>query len=223
MVNTNLVIIGSRSRPANAVRAFDALKKVSKISDFALIINEDQKDLYPEIDGITTHVVDSHHGVNGKFNTIVPQYLDKYETITGIDDDCLVQTPGWDAIITAPIKERGYGISYGNDGMQSSSLPTKVTISSNILKSLGFFSPRVLKHSFCDDFWKMLGESLNALDYFENVNMEHLHWANGKAPMDETYELNTREQYLKDKEAYSLYLRDEFHLDVWRTQEALGL
>ncbi len=64
-------------------------------------------------------------------------------------------------------------------------------------------------------------------DYIEDLNMEFVFSKNIKRKanmlMDETYELNTREQYLKDKEAYSLYLRDEFHLDVWRTQEALGL
>jgi len=222
-MNPNLVMIGTRSRPHNAIRAFEALKNMSVESDFLIIINEDQEDLYPEIEGVKREIVPTPFGPNEKGNYVVHRYWDLYSTITGIDDDCLVQTPGWDAIITAPIKERGYGISYGNDGMQSSSLPTKVTISSNILKSLGFFSPRVLKHSFCDDFWKMLGESLNALDYFENVNMEHLHWANGKAPMDETYELNTNEQYKKDRDAYSLYLRDEFHLDIWRIQKELGL
>lgn len=222
-MNSNLVMIGTRSRPHNVIRAFEALKEVSVESDFLMIINEDQQDLYPEIDGVMREVVPTPLGANEKGNYVVPKYWDSYLTISGIDDDCLVQTPGWDAIITAPIKERGYGISYGNDNIQGSKLPTKVTISSNILKALGFFAPTVLKHSFCDNFWKTLGESLGALDYFDDVNMEHLHWSTGKAPKDEIYELNTIELFNRDQEAYRLYLNDDFNLDLQRVREALGL
>lgn len=223
MANTNLVIIGSRSRPHNVERAFDALKKVSKISDFVLIINEDQKDLYPAIDDVTTEVVPSHHGVNGKFNTIVPKYLDKYETITGIDDDCLVQTDGWDEILYEPIKRIGYGISYGNDGIQGQMLPTKVMISTNITKTLGYWCPPKLFHSFADDFWKLIGEFIGSLHYFRDVNMEHLHWMNGKAPMDETYATNTPQKAQKDKYEYGEYLKNQLYADIDKLNEAFGL
>lgn len=220
---SNLVVIGTRSRPDNAVRAFSALKKVSSISDFAMIINEDQADLYPKIDGVTTHVVESHHGVNGKFNAVIPEYLDRYETITGIDDDCLVQTQDWDAILSEPIKKIGFGISYGNDGMQGQLLPTKVMISTNITKALGFWCPPALFHSFADNFWKYLGESIGSLHYFRDVNMEHLHWMNGKAPKDTTYESNTKDLFLKDKNAYNAYLRNDFALDIARLKTNLGI
>ena len=220
---SNLVVIGTRSRPDNAVRAFSALKKVSEISDFAMIINQDQVDLYPKIDGVTTHVVESHHGVNGKFNAVIPEYLDQYETITGIDDDCLVQTQGWDVTLSEPIKKIGFGISYGNDGIQGQLLPTKVMISTNITKALGFWCPPVLFHSFADNFWKYLGESIGSLHYFRDVNMEHLHWINGKAPKDKTYENNTKDLFLKDKEAYSAYLRNDFALDIARLKTNLGI
>jgi hypothetical protein len=222
-MNPNLVIIGTRSRPDNAIRAFQALKKTSIESDFLIVINEDQQELYPEINGVQREVVPTSFGANEKGNHVVHKYWDSYKTITGIDDDCLVQTTGWDAIITAPIKQRGYGISYGNDGMQGSKIPTKVTISSNIVKSLGFFSPPILKHSFCDNFWKILGESLNALDYFKDVNMEHLHWINGKAPKDKTYEMNTKELFIKDKKSYFNYIENDFEKDLMRVKKDLGL
>lgn len=188
-----------------------------------MIINEDQVDLYPKIYGVKTEVVASHHGVNGKFNTVVPKYLDQYKTITGIDDDCLVQTDGWDEILSEPIKRIGYGISYGNDGIQGQLLPTKVMISTNITKALGFWCPPVLFHSYADDFWKLIGESINSLHYFRDVNMEHLHWLNGKAPMDETYQSNTAEQTQQDKHAYGLYLRDNYYPDLEKLEKALGI
>lgn len=217
---TNLVMIGSRSRPDNAVRAFNQLRKVSAISDFVLTINEDQADLYPEIDGVTTEVVANGLGANGKANAIIHKYWDKYQTITGIDDDCLVQTQGWDEILQAPIQRIGHGISYGNDGIQGEKLPTKVMISSNIVKALGFFAPPPLFHSFADNFWKRLGRYLNSLHYFDDVNMEHLHWLNGKADKDETYE-SSQERYERDKIAYQKYILKDFEKDLKRVRDSL--
>ena len=179
--------------------------------------------MYPEIDGVTIHVVDSHHGVNGKFNSIISQYLDKYETITGIDDDCLVQTDGWDEILYEPIKEIGYGISYGNDGLQGELLPTKVMISTNITKSLGFWCPTTLFHSYADNFWKRIGQDIDSLHYFNDVNMEHLHWINGKAPKDETYESNTDELFFQDRSAYNIYLENNLPSDVIKLKDDLGI
>lgn len=223
MANTNLTLIGTRSRPHNAVRAFDALKKNSTISDFVMIINEDQADMYPDIDGVTTEVVANGLGCNGKANAIMDKYVDRYETISGIDDDTVVQTKGWDAILCEPIKRIGYGVSYGNDGLRGADLPTKVTISTNIIKALGFYAPPVLFHSYADNFWKKMGETIGSIHYFENVNLEHLHWTNGKAVKDETYDSNTPELMNIDRIAYDDYIQNQFDLDMARLKEALGL
>jgi hypothetical protein len=53
--------------------------------------------------------------------------------------------------------------------------------------------------------------------------MEHLHWINGKAPKDTTYESNTKDLFLKDKNAYSAYLRNDFALDIARLKTNLGI
>jgi hypothetical protein len=223
MTNTNLIIIGTRSRPHLAVRAFDALKEVSEISDFVMIINEDQVDLYPQIDGVTTEVVANDLGCNGKGNAVVHKYWDKYKTISGIDDDTIVRTQGWDKILYQPIKDIGYGVSYGNDGIQGEMLPTKVTISTNIIKALGFWAPPVLFHSFADDFWKKMGQTIGSLHYFEDVSLEHLHWSNNKSQQDETYKSNTPELVASDSRAYSEYISTQFDLDMVRLRESLGL
>jgi hypothetical protein len=223
MTNTNLIIIGTRSRPHLAVRAFDALKEVSEISDFVMIINEDQVDLYPQIDGVTTEVVANDLGCNGKGNAVVHKYWDKYKTISGIDDDTIVRTQGWDKILYQPIKDIGYGVSYGNDGIQGEMLPTKVTISTNIVKALGFWAPPTLFHSFADDFWKKMGQTIGSLHYFEDVSLEHLHWSNQKSQYDETYKSNTPELVASDGRAYSDYINTQFDLDMVRLRESLGL
>jgi hypothetical protein len=208
-------MIGTRNRPHNAVRAFDQLKKVSVESDFLMIINEDQEELYPTIPGVMREVVPSEFGSIAKGNHVIHKYWDSYFTISGIDDDCMVTTQGWDSLLAAPIKERGFGVAYGNDTMQGENLPTKVMISTNILRSLGFFAPPVLKHLFADNFWKALGTELGGLDYFPEVMMEHWHYMNGKAPHDENYaEIYASGETENSLLAFETYMKDSFSNDI---------
>lgn len=221
--NSNLVMIGTRNRPHNAIRAFEQLKKVSVESDFLIIINEDQIDLYPEIEGVIREVAPSDYWDVAKGNHIVHKYWDSYETITGIDDDCMVTTQSWDSLLAAPIKARGYGLAYGNDTIQGKELPTKVMISTNIIKGLGFFAPPVLKHLFADNFWKALGTELGALDYFPDVIMEHWHYINGKAPKDDLYdEIYAAGEMESAQIAFDTYMRDCFSADIAKLLNELG-
>lgn len=220
--NPNLVIMATRDRPHNAIRAFDQLRQVSVESDFLMIINADQVDLYPTIPGVELAVVPNGLGANGKANHILEGYWDDYKTITGIDDDCMVTTQGWDAILAEPIKARGYGLSYGDDLIQGENLPTKVMISTNILKTLGFWAPPSLFHLYCDNFWKSLGQALDALDYFPGVKMEHWHHLNGKAPIDDLYRSTyAHEAISRDTAAWRAYMTNDFNADVEKIKASL--
>lgn len=230
MSSPNLVMIGTRDRPHNAIRAFEQLKEVSVESDFLIIINEDQQDLYSAFSGydlelsyVMREVVPSELGCIGKANHILPKYWDSYQTITGIDDDCMVTTHAWDMLLALPIEERGYGISYGNDTMQGQNLPTKVMISTNILKVLGFWAPTSLFHLYADNFWKALGTELGSLNYFSDVMMEHWHYLNGKAPQDDLYRsIYAPGEMEKANEAFTTYIKDEFAGDIERVKAALS-
>lgn len=226
-MNQNLVIVGSRGRPANVVRAFEHIKKHSVESDFMLIINEDQDDIYPQIDGVERLVVPAELGTTStaKVNYLATlDYIDKYSTITGVDDDVIVATPEWDAYLTFPLKQKGYGLSYGNDTIQGQRLPTKWTLTSNIIKALGFVAPPGLIHLFVDNFLGMVGASLQASFYFEDVILEHHHFINGKAEMDDTYkENNTQEVWDHDRKVFQDYLLKQFEIDMVRVKKALGI
>lgn len=221
-MNPNLVIIATRDRPHNAVRAFEQLRKVSVESDFLMIINEDQVDLYPAIPGVELTVVPSELGCLGKANHILEGYWDDYKTITGLDDDCMITTDGWDSILAAPIKSRGYGLAYGDDLIQGRNLPTKVMISTNILKAMGFWAPPTFFHLYADNFWKALGQALDALDYFHDVKTEHWHHLNGKAPIDELYKsAYTPDAIGRDRSAFDNYMRDDFDRDIEKIKASI--
>ena len=212
-MNTNLVIIPARGRPDKAEFAFYELKRFSKISDFMIGLDDDDADNYPEIDGVIRGV-NPRLKMNGTLNLLATKYADKYETITFMGDDHVVRTDGWDEKLYEPIKNRGFGISYGNDLFQGENLPTMVMMSTNIIKELGFMAPPKLIHLFMDNFWKVFGQVLGCLDYKGDVIIEHMHYMAGKSKVDAQYqEVNSSDvsghDALAFKEYAETYLKDD--------------
>jgi len=213
-MNTNLVIIPARGRPDKAQVAFDALKELSKISDFLIGLDDDDADNYPEIEGVIREV-NPRLRMNGTLNLLVKKYQDKYKTITFMGDDHIVRTENWDGLLYQGIKERGYGISYANDLFQGANLPTMVMMSTNISKSLGFFAPRRLIHLYMDNFWKLFGQITDCLEYHPDVIVEHMHFMAGKSALDAGYEeVNSSEISNHDAEVFKEYCTYELKDDA---------
>lgn len=221
-MNTNLVIIPARGRPDKAATAFDALKKLSKISDFMIGLDDDDADNYPEIDGVIREI-NPRLKMNGTLNLLVSKYQDNYETITFMGDDHLVRTDGWDEMLYEPIKEKGFGISYGNDLFQGENLPTMVMMSTNISKTLGFFAPPKLIHLFMDNFWKVFGQVIGSLHYKSDVIVEHMHYMAGKSQSDAQYlEVNSTEVSKHDALAFKEYAENHLKDDAIKVLMAVS-
>lgn len=221
-MNTNLVIIPARGRPDKAEFAFHELKRFSKISDFMIGLDDDDADNYPEIDGVIREV-NPRLKMNGTLNLLATKYADKYETIAFMGDDHVVRTDGWDEKLYEPIKNRGFGISYGNDLFQGENLPTMVMMSTNIIKELGFMAPPKLIHLFMDNFWKVFGQVLGCLDYKGDVIIEHMHYMAGKSKVDAGYqEVNSSDVSSHDALAFKEYAETSLKDDAIRVLMAVS-
>jgi GT2 family glycosyltransferase len=222
-MNTNLVILPTRSRPDNAERCINALKEHSVMSDFVIAIDDDQSDLYPRLDGVT-YEVNPRLRMNGTLNLVANKYADKYETIFFLGDDHLVQTPSWDEYLTKAIRHKGYGLAYGNDLLQKHQLATAVMMSTNIIKAVGYMAPPKLVHLYMDNYWMILGQRLGTLWYFDNVIIEHLHPVAGKVEWDEQYrEANSNEVANADRMELHRYMEEDFAGELEKITTALGL
>ena len=222
-MNTNLVILPTRSRPDNAERCINALKEHSVMSDFVIAIDDDQSDLYPRLDGVT-YEVNPRLRMNGTLNLVANKYADKYETIFFLGDDHLVQTPSWDEYLTKAIAHKGYGLAYGNDLLQKHQLATAVMMSTNIIKAVGYMAPPKLVHLYMDNYWMILGQRLGTLWYFDNVIIEHLHPVAGKVEWDEQYrEANSNEVANADRMELHRYMEEDFASELEKITTALGL
>ena len=222
-MNSNLVILPTRSRPDSAERCINALKEHSVMSDFVIAIDDDQADLYPRLDGVT-YEVNPRLRMNGTLNLVANKYADKYETIFFLGDDHLVQTPNWDEYLSKAIAHKGYGLAYGNDLLQKQNLATAVMMSTNIIRAVGYMAPPKLVHLYMDNYWMILGQRLGTLWYFDNVIIEHLHPVAGKTSWDEQYrEANSDEVANKDRMELHRYMEEDFATELEKITTALGL
>jgi len=158
-MNTNLVILPSRGRPESVERCVKHLKENSVISDICVAIDEDEADLYPRIDGVI-YEVNERLRMNGTLNLVAYEYAGDYASTFFLGDDHVVRTPEWDLKLYAPIRQKGYGLSYGNDLLQGQNLATAVMMSNNIIRSTGYMAPKKLIHLYMDNYWMAVGKVL---------------------------------------------------------------
>lgn len=222
-----LVLVPTRQRPDNANRLYDSFcGQTSEEQFFAeqtemlfcVDDNDPEKEVYLESLGSQV-IVGQPNRLGQWLNTAAKKYSDHYDVIGFVGDDTIIRTQDWDDKIREHMKKNA--IVYPNDGFQGASLPTSVFMDSKIVKTLGYMVYPELTHLFIDNHWKSLGEALESLVYLEDVIIEHMHPAAGKAENDTLYDQhnNNRERWTKDEEAYHYYVehilpRDVKHLNV---------
>jgi hypothetical protein len=206
-----IVIIPSRNRPEAVAEITQSLLEQSIGVDICFGLDEDDTSEYTYVPGVI-YERNPRVLMNATNNILATKYADIYKFICFLGDDVRPRTFGWDKILLEPLRNRP-GISYANDLIQKEFLPTHVVMSSEIIKSLGFMAPPILKHLFMDNFWLDLGKAINSIHYFENVVLEHLHPALEKSSVDQVY-LDSWGLFEHDKNAYEKYKESDFLQDV---------
>lgn len=136
---------------------------------------------------------------------------DGAEILASFGDDHRPRTQGWDARVLEAFADLGFGLVYARDGLQDERLPTAPFWSADIIRELGWYFPPVLKHLYADDYWLRLAKDLGRCAYLPDVLIEHLHPSAGKAEEDDINRSNDS-HYDEDREAFSLFCRDEHPL-----------
>ena len=215
------VIIPSRSgdgyRPKGLLDAFISWADTTDgESDFYIGLDTDDADKYSDV--LPNMIRNTAQLLLGPNQRFVPKlnrlglFLAEagYQYVFFMGDDHRFRTKGWEnSFIDAG------GISYGNDLLQGSRLPTAVCIDSNIIKKLGFMAPPCLQHMYADDFWRDFGSDLGILHYHDSITIEHMHFSKGKSPADSQYFANAA-LHKADKIAYDQYKATQYLEDLKR-------
>lgn len=102
-----------------------------------------------------------------------------------ITDDAMPLTHGWEqALVEAAGSD---AISYCADGIRDEKMPSQWVIGGDLTRELGWICLPGVKRVYADDAIAWLGRSRGILRYVPDHRLEHWHFCNGKAPMDETY------------------------------------
>lgn len=223
------MIVPTRNRPQNARDLYASwIDNTVGDSDLIFVVDEDD----PQLGSYTNQMAWMPHAklleapaglgmvgvLNGAASIMV---AGEYEAIGFMGDDHRPRTRGWniklcDALAT-PV-----GISYGNDLLQGEKMATAVVMTTAIPATLGYMVPPTLGHLCADLVWCELGRALGVLAYLDDVVIEHMHPANGKAMNDAGYQrVNSPDQIKRDSEAYYEYMESEFKSDVTKLRELM--
>lgn len=206
-----MIIVPTRGRPENAKRLYEAVLRTSDAS-IVFCIDDDDPRFNDYLDSSLPLRIGPRKRLVGTLNDVSKEFLD-YDVIGFLGDDTIPKTYRWDQNILDNFQKNM--VAYANDGHQREGLPTGVFLDSRIIDILGYMVPPTFIHLFADNYWKTLGEALGTLQYFADVDIEHMHPYAGKAQHDQTYEeANAGAVWVNDELAFQNYVEKQLASDV---------
>lgn len=223
-----LTLVPTRNRVENALELLDVWYKTTHENTSGLLFIVGTED--PRLEEYREKINKSHlfifpdRGLVKALNYVAPLYVEAYEAIGFMGDDHRPRTPGWDSAYLDGLRELGSGYVYGNDLLMGERIPTQVAISSSIIRSLGFFGPPGFVHLCVDLTWKDMGEALDRIKYLDDVIIEHMHPAAGKAKEDSGYQhANSKMMVKMDTAEYFRWKERDMDHQVRRVASDLGI
>lgn len=215
------VIVPTRGRPQAVRELADAWRETEAEAMLLFVVDTDDPfmaeyknahDALPYADNVEM-VFGPRLRLAGSLNVAAVQAAQTFDVVGFLGDDHRPRTKGWSGRI-AECLSGGSGIVYGNDLLMGERMPTAVFMTSDIVSQLGYMCPPGFVHLCLDLVWLDWGRGMNRITYLADVVIEHMHPANGKAPLDAGYaEVNSQEQVHADTTAYFRY-RDEGGLEA---------
>ncbi|MGW7688837.1 hypothetical protein ACWGMA_08075 [Streptomyces asiaticus] len=215
MVDDLLVIIPTRGRPQAVPELAQAWNDTGATADLLFCVDTDDPELAAykahaadlKGDGRVRFVFGKRKRLCGTLNQQATKAAKQYRFLGFMGDDHRPRPAArpWDARIRECLSG-GPGIVYGNDLLMGERMPTAVAMTSDIVTTLGYMAPPQLVHLCLDLCWLDWGRGMGRITYLDDVVIEHLHPAAGKAELDRGYEeANSSEQVSADSAAYYEY------------------
>jgi hypothetical protein len=209
------VLVPSRGRPHNIQQLLESWES-TVTGDTHLIVLVDDDD--PTLEEYLKLPVEIRVGprlrIGGTLNVVAPEIATTSRNIGFMGDDHRPRTKGWDEAFINELDKLKVGVVYGNDLAHGVNLATSVTMTSNIVNTLGYMCVPGSIHLFLDNFWMEIGRGTN-ITYFDDVVIEHVHPLFQKAPSDNTYiEANSPEVWGADEITFNNYVATQLQDDL---------
>lgn len=211
------VIVPTRSRSLSIKRMIVALELTKTNSDIFFVIDSDEPNLLDYIIALIkyrsnkTFVIVNFEtrgiGVVQPLNFAARKIVKQYKILTFLGDDNIPRTTNWDKEIEVHLLNSNYLMCYPRDGLRNESLPTVISMKSELVSALNGFAPENFTHLYVDNFWLYLGQKTDAIIYLQHVFVEHMHPVKGGVEYDDQYRfLNSNGNYELGKTQYSTFI-----------------
>ena len=203
------LLIPSRKRPHNIKRFCENVFSTKKLYEIEICFYIDDDDIESQ------KTINEFNNENIKY-IIGPRILlsdtpnKLYEISKGPyymlgGDDIMFRTSGWDEIVINEFDKYDDKLIlvYGRDGVNDGGTATHFFIHKNWIDIIGRVSPPYFAVDRTDAWMTEVSVGINRKVYLNNLFIEHMHPAVGKAIMDETYkEANSKR---KTNERFEIY------------------
>jgi hypothetical protein len=219
-INKTGLIVPSRGRPENIKRLSEALLDTNSFVHLYVGVDSDDETLdgyleYEDVYGFSLIVNEKRERFGPTLNRIAIDIVDSYDYIGWMGDDHEPKSWEWDLSYRLELYKLGVGIVYGDDLVMGESIATQLTMTSNIIKTLGYAVPEGFTHLYIDNYFMELGKSIDRLRYLPDVIVQHHHPCAGTAKEDRTYmEANSPENWTNDRIRFDKYMKEELSRDA---------
>lgn len=179
-------ILPTRSRPHNLLRLIDAWTTTGASTSCELCIDFDD----PFRNQIETMKTPGWGLFIGRRGPLSALYNNAYERHPSepwygfIADDVVPITKDWDIRLIEAAGSDGMAVPAG--GETTGGCPHFV-LGGDLVRSVGWLSLPGLDRIYIDTVWCDIAKDRGVYREVPNVKLEHMHFSNGKAPIDETY------------------------------------
>ena len=181
-------ILPSRNRPHNVARLFAQWPLVGSSTPGRLAVDADD----PKLDEYCAVALPDNWQIavfprlsmGAKTNAVWE--MNRLEPWYGyIDDDALPRTWEWDKRLVEAAGANG--IAHCWNGIGNEKLASQPVLGGDLVRELGWILYPGIARVYGDDILTAIGRKRGCITYLPDVQLEAMHWSNGKAPRDEGY------------------------------------
>jgi hypothetical protein len=219
-----VMMVPSRGRPDSIARLCDEfIMTCTAVTELRVFVDDDDPQLDGYVDLLLPHLdVRPRTRIGPLLNAVAPAIATESYAVGFMGDDHSPMTIGWDTRFLDALHALGTGVVYGNDTHHGEALPTAVAMTSDIVRTLGYFVPPGLIHLFFDNAWLAIGRGLDRITYLDDVVLAHRHPNYGEVAMDQTYaEANSSETWQHDEAGFNAYMATTFPSDIEKLRALL--
>lgn len=182
-----MFFLPSRHRPDNINRFFRHWHQTGATAKGVLWLDDDDAFHYHGISIPTSWQLIIRPPMNGGTGAITNAFFTLFpnEPWYGLlGDDIIPRTEGWDQKL---IEAANDGLAYCDDGIHGEAHAAHPVIRGDLVRELGWLALPGCQRLYIDNALFEYAKKRAKAVYLPDVLMEHMHFSNGKAPIDDTY------------------------------------